>query len=78
MPAIKFTLIFSSQSFNGKYKLENDKIIFLDKHFDNDFIPDTIKILKDKIFLKFDKDNKPIPEFATYFTITNNRIQNSR
>ena len=70
--------MFSNQSFNGKYKLVNDKIIFLDKHYDNDFIPDTLTMVKDTIVFKFDKDNKPITEFATYFKVTKNKLQDSR
>ena len=70
--------VFSNQSFKGKYKLINDKIVFLDKPYDNDFIPDTITIYKDKIILRFDKDNKPITEFASYFKVTSNQLQNSR
>ena len=67
-----------TENFKGKYKLINDKIVFLDKHYDNDFIPDTLTIDKDKIIFKFDKDNKPVTEFATYFEITKNQLINSR
>ena len=69
---------FSYQSFKGRYKLINDKIIFLDKPYENDFIPDTVTIYKDKIFLRFDKNNKPISDFATYFKIDQNQLKNSR
>lgn len=70
--------LFSNQSFIGKYKLINDKIIFLDKPDDNDFIPDTLTIDKDKIILKFDKDKKPVADFANYFDISLNQLKNSR
>ena len=75
---INSSTIFSNQRFSGKYKLLNDKIIFLDKHYDNNFIPDTLTIVKDKIILKFDKDNKPITEFAMYFKVMKNKLQNIR
>ena len=75
---VSVATIFSSQNFNGKYKLIDDKIIFLDKPYDNEFIPDTLTIDKDKIILKFDKDMKPVTDFATYFDINLNKLKNSR
>jgi len=75
---INSATMFGNQNFNGKYKLANDKIIFPDKHYNNNFIPDTLTIIKDKIFFKFDKDNKSITEFATCFKVTKNKLQNSR
>lgn len=71
---VSVATIFSSRDFNGKYKLINDKIIFLDKPYDNDFIPDTLTIRNDKIILRFDKNNEPITDFATYFDITQNQL----
>lgn len=65
--------IFDDQKFKGKYKLINDKIIFLDKPYDNDFIPDTVTILEDKIILRF-KNGEPIIDFATYFNIEQNNL----
>jgi len=70
--------IFNDQNFKGKYKLLNDKIIFLDKPYDNNFIPDTVTINTNKIILRFDQDNQPVTDFATYFDITENHLQNSR
>lgn len=35
-----------SQTISGKYKIENDLIIFNPKPYDNDFIPDTLLIDK--------------------------------
>ena len=72
---VSVATIFSNQNFNGKYKIINDKIIFLDKPYDNDFIPDTLTIRNDKIILRFDKNNKPITDFATYFDITQNQLK---
>lgn len=67
---------FSNEIFEGRYKLVNDKIVFLDKPYDNDFVPDTITIVKDKIVLKFSKNGEPILNFATYFDIKLNRVEN--
>ena len=71
---VSVATIFSSPDFSGKYKVINDKIIFLDKPYDNDFIPDTITIHNDKIILRFDKNDKPITDFATYFDIIQNQL----
>jgi hypothetical protein len=72
---VSVATMFSSRDFNGKYKIINDKIIFLDKPYDNDFIPDTLTIRNDKIILRFDKNNNPITDFATYFDITQNQLK---
>jgi len=71
---VSVATIFSSRDFYGKYKVADDKIIFLDKPYDNDFIPDTLTIRNDKIILRFDKNDKPITDFATYFDITQNQL----
>ncbi|KIA91153.1 hypothetical protein OC25_23120 [Pedobacter kyungheensis] len=67
--------IASEQVFTGNYKLNGNKIIFLDKHFDNDFIPDTLAILENKIVFQFNKDGMPDTSFARYFDIDKNRIK---
>ena len=69
--------MFSEQNFKGNYNLVYNKIIFLDKPYDNNFIPDTVTIYNDKIILGFDKESKPITDFATYFDITQNELKNS-
>jgi hypothetical protein len=74
---VNVVTMFSEQNFEGKYNVVNNKIIFLDKHCDNNFIPDTVTIYNDKIILGFDKGNKPITDFATYFDITQNELKNS-
>ena len=68
--------MFSQQNFRGKYKLERNKIIFLNKPYDNNLIPDTVTILSDKIILKFNEDKQPVTDFATYFDITQNKLAN--
>ncbi len=45
-----------SERFHGKYKIENDLIIFGEKPFDNDFIPDTLLIDKEQSALFIEKD----------------------
>lgn len=67
--------VFTEQIFKGKYQLLGDKIIFEDRPYDNDFIPDTLIIIGDKIVFKFDKNGKPITDFASYFDIKRNKIQ---
>ena len=47
-----------SQTFYGKYKIENDLIIFSEKPYDNDFIPDTLLIDKEQSALFMEKDSK--------------------
>ena len=66
--------MFSHETFNGTYNLTNDKIIFLDKPYDNDFIPDTLTIIGDKIILQFDSSGKPRTDFASFFSIHQNKL----
>ena len=68
--------MFSQQNFKGKYKLQRDKIIFLNKPYDNNLIPDTVTIVNNRIILKFNDDNQPVTDFATYFDITQNELAN--
>jgi len=68
---------FTDETYTGYYEMKNNKIIFKDKHYDNEFIPDTITIIEDKIILKFDEEGKPVTEFASYFDIKKNRIKNA-
>jgi len=66
------TMFGRVETIKGKYKIENDKIIFFDQPYDNDFIPDTITIIEDKIILKFDDKGEPVTSFATFFDILSN------
>ena len=66
--------MFRENIFKGNYKLIDNKIIFLDKHYDNNFIPDTVYIIQDKIIMKFDKNGKPTTNFAQYFQIQTNEL----
>jgi hypothetical protein len=66
--------LFSEERFEGKYTLEADRIIFLDRPYDSDFIPDTLTIWQDKLVLAFDADGQPDLGFARYFQIQKNTI----
>jgi hypothetical protein len=66
--------LYSQESFKGKYKIEDDRIIFLDPPSDNDFIADTITIWQDKLVLAFDADGQPDLSFGRYFQIHKNTI----
>ena len=74
---VNVTTMFDNEEFTGKYNLQGEKLIFLDKHYDNDFIPDTLTIGKDKIYFQFDSSGKPLSNFAAYFTITQNKLKSS-
>jgi hypothetical protein len=66
--------LFYSETFTGKYKTDGNRIIFLNKPYENDFVPDTTFIVDDKIILKFDKEGLPVTKFATYFEIKKNNL----
>ena len=68
--------MFSEDIYKGTYLLENNKIIFKDKRYSNNFIPDTLTIIGDKIIVHFDKKGSPITDFPTYFDIKENEIKN--
>ena len=59
--------------FKGSYKIDHENIIFLDPPYDNDFIPDTVQIIKNKIILNGDLVN-PDTTFANFFEIKINEI----
>ena len=67
--------IFTDETFIGKYKISENKIVFKDKQYNNDFIPDTVYIIENKIICKFDGDGNPVTDFATYFEIKVNKLK---
>lgn len=67
--------LFSEKIYKGNYQLIGNKIIFKDKRDDNNFIPDTVSIVGDKIIIRFDKNGQPITDFARYFDIKKNEIK---
>jgi len=69
--------MFSEQTFKGDYILIDNKIVFKDRPYDNDFIPDTLVIVGDKIICRFDKNGNAITDFATYFDIKRNETKNA-
>lgn len=67
--------LFSEKFYKGNYQLIDNKIIFKNKRDDNNFIPDTVSIIGNKIIIRFDKSGKPITDFARYFNIKRNEIK---
>ena len=65
--------VFTEDTYTGKYELIGNKIIFLDERYSNDFIPDPVQIVEDKIILKFDIKGNPVTDFATFFQINKNK-----
>lgn len=69
--------MFGNEIFTGKYDIQGDKLIFLNKPYSNDFIPDTLTIGRDKIYFQFDSTRKPLSNFAAFFTISQNKLKKS-
>ena len=72
---ISSTTIFSEEKYKGDYKISGNKIIFSDRPYQNNFIPDTVTIWKDKIILSLDKAGQPNIDFANYFDIEENHLE---
>ncbi len=66
--------MFGSESFIGHYQLVKNKIIFLNKPYDNDFIPDTLTIINDKLVMEVDSSGNPILSYGNYFSIEQNKL----
>ena len=68
-----------SERIKGKYLIRNDSIIFLDKPYTNDFIPDTVIIDNNKraIFFRKNKNGEFSREksFVNYFEINHEEIE---
>ena len=60
--------MFTEETYIGVYEMEDNKIIFKDKRYCNDFIPDTVYIIENMVIMKF-KNGNPVTDFATYFEI---------
>jgi hypothetical protein len=71
---IRSYFMFGDEYFHGKYNIRENQIIFHDRPYINDFIPDTITIVDEKIILKFDQDGVPNTQFANYFEIRLNKL----
>ncbi len=63
--------------FRGEYEIQDSKIIFQDPPYDNDFIPDTVFISDDKIYLRLNKNGRRESEFGNYFQVTKNLKRNA-
>ena len=74
----KFEMVSSNiaggETFKGNYKLAGNRIIFLDRHFSNKMIPDTLTIVGNKVILYFNENGIPDTQFARYFDINRNKI----
>ncbi|MCB0823100.1 MAG: hypothetical protein KDC09_10410 [Bacteroidales bacterium] len=71
---ISSTFMGHEESYSGNYKLEDDKIIFLDRPYDNDFVPDTLQILNDKLILNYYLNGEPDTSFGNFFQIIENHF----
>ena len=69
------TWIGTFEEFTGEYQIEGNRIIFLDKPYESNFIPDTVDIYNDKIILNGDI-SEPDTSFARYFEIQLNLLVN--
>jgi hypothetical protein len=63
------TYLGPSKPFKGRYKMDNNRIIFLDRPYDNKFIGDTVYLISNKIVLRFNSLGQPDTTFANYFRI---------
>lgn len=71
---ISSTFMGNGESYIGNYKLEDNKIIFLDRPYATDFVPDTLQILDDKLILNYYSNGKPDTSFANFFQIIENHF----
>lgn len=69
------TYLGSSEKFTGEYTIEQNKIIFNNRPYDNSFIPDTVYIIENKIILEFNAVGEPDTSFANYFRIDKNDLK---
>lgn len=70
---IKSTTIFRENKFSGNYKIYRNKIIFLARPYDADFLPDTLTMYQDKLLLKLN-EGEPVLEYAPCFKIKQNHL----
>jgi hypothetical protein len=72
------TYLGRTESINGNYIIEGNKIFFLNKPFKDRLIPDTVYIVNKKIILRFDSVGKPDTTFANFFRIETFERNNAR
>jgi c-di-AMP phosphodiesterase-like protein len=63
---------FGSDKFEGKYVIKNDTLIFLDKPYDNDYVPRKLLIKTDRIIPIF---TDSLSKHQYFFKITKNEIK---
>jgi hypothetical protein len=63
------TYIETGKPFKGKYTMDSNRIIFLDRPYENKFIGDTVYLINNMIVLQFDSLGQPDTTFANYFRI---------
>lgn len=72
-------ILFFERICNGKYHIKRDTIFFIDKPYDNDFIPDTLIIDRDKNAIFFNRDSNGEfnreKTFLNYFEIKSIDLQ---
>ena len=66
---VPISYLGSFEKFTGEYKITGNKIIFIDRPYDSDFIPDTVYIIGNKIVLRYNLLGQPDTSFANYFRI---------
>lgn len=64
--------MFTAEEFSGRYELLGEKIIFLDKPFYNDFIPDTLTLWDKRIVRSYKEDGGPNMDSGECFVVTKN------
>lgn len=72
---IPLTFLGYSKPLTGEYQVQGNKIIFLDRPYDNDFIGDTVYIIDKKLIIRFDSKGIPDTSFANYFRIDKNELK---
>ncbi len=72
---LPLTFIGYSKPFTGIYKVQGNRIIFLDRPYDNEFIGDTVYIINNKLIVQFDSKGLPDTSFANYFRIDKNELK---
>lgn len=72
---IPITFLGYSKPYTGEYKVQDNKIIFLDRPYDSDFIGDTVYIIDKKLIVRFDSRGIPDTSYANYFRIDKNDLK---
>lgn len=72
---ISDTSPFGSNEHGGNYKVVKNKIILQNRsEKDNEFIPDTLTVYKNKLIMYYDNNGNSDTSFARYFEIERNKL----